>query len=255
MAQKQSHVLAEEKALKPVFEAIFKETLTTYTKKPEHFNGSFKKYHPKEENGDLIPDEVKVLTTTVPEKQEYFEGHFAKITDLTYNKEWTNTKAKADLVIRGQTIAKDVPAPAFLALEAKFKQLKLVVSEIPTLEPDEDWTLDLNETGRWKSTKRQQARTISVVEPLVLHPGTEKHPPQVEKVTKNIQVGVYETQRISGKIPPITKSEWLKRIDEIIIEIEKARCTANETSATDYRIAQQLLHFVHTGNLGGVTVN
>ena len=62
-------VLAVEGEVKTAATAILAETLTTLSKKHDHFNGQTRKYAPSTDGGETFPDENKEMVTTVKEKQ------------------------------------------------------------------------------------------------------------------------------------------------------------------------------------------
>lgn len=95
-------------------------------------------------------------------------------------------------------------------------------------------------------TKRLSCQKVQ--KPLVLHPGTDKYPPQVQLITEDIPVGNYSINYFSGMISPWEKSQLIHRVDQVLEAIKKARARANDTEVTGtLKIGKRLFKYINDG--------
>lgn len=240
-------ILAVENEVKGTADSLLAETKVTFTKKQDHFLGQNRHYNPANDDGEKFNDENKEMVTTVRAKLDHTEEYVGRLLDITYQKEEANTRAKADLVVNGMTLATDVPATVLLNFETKLKALREVYRDIPTLDPGERWVPDTTRKDTYVSDQLSSYRTQKVLKAIVLYPHTDKHPAQVEKTTVDERVGTWLTTKWSGMMSPVEKSKLLERLDVLLAAVKKARCRANEVETADVTIAKQLFQFINTG--------
>lgn len=245
-------VLSVEADHKGKSEAIRKEALHTFTKKQSHFHGQVRTYAPAEEGGQPFPREFSPRNETVPDKLAFALKHYGRFVDIQFQKESTNTKAYADVVIDGDTVLDSVPVGALLNLEHHLDDLRDLLKALPTLDPSEEWS-PAPEEGRhvYRAEPRQTHKTEKITEPLVLHEGNEHHPPQVTQASKNIVVGTWETRKTSGEVTPAEKAEYLERCDKWSDAVKRARVRANMTDAVNTTVADTIFSHILTGELSG----
>ena len=226
---------------------ILEEGIRTF-KKGEHFLGYVKTYSPKADAEPDRPSETKYVDDTVMDKLEYITGHLQDYYDVYIQKEEANQRGKADLVVDGKVLLKDVPGTALLGLESRLKNVKNLISGIPTHQPGIEWVVDkdLRADGRVFRSKdvKETAREIRRPAPVVLHKATDKHPAQVEKVEEIVIVGFFETIIHSGAISPAKKSELLSRIDKLILGTIKARQEANKVEVNTKISSKEIFDFL-----------
>lgn len=240
-------LLAVEPETKSTAESILTETIGTFTKKQDHFTAIARIYEPAVDGGEDLPPENKAMVTTVPEKLEYTERALVKSLNLMSSKEATNTRAVADLVVDGVVLATNVPAVVLLNLENKMKHIKQMYLSAPTLEPGEEWNVDVERRHVYRTPQKPSHRTAKVVKPLVLAPATEKHPAQVQLQTIDERVGTWKTTKFSGMLTPVRKAELLERVDNLIAAIKRARCKANEQEIVKMELGSALFQYIETG--------
>jgi hypothetical protein len=178
----------------------------------------------------------------------------AHFIDIYLRKEEANQRAKADVMIGDEVLAKDVPATVLLGLETKLAALRAVYEAIPTLMPGPTWVRDTDAKlpGVWRSVHPdQRVKTRKTIEPVVLVAATREHPAQVEKVSVDKPIGKITIQTLSGMTTSAAKSETLGRLDRLIGAVKKARQRANGVEVNKaLRIGDALMGYVN-GELKG----
>lgn len=241
-------LLAVEPDKKGAAEKILAETINTFNKKQDHFTGQLRQYQPVvDDDTERFDNEQKTMVTTVKDKLTYTEKSLIELMDVLYQKEETNTQARADLVLDGITLAEKIPATVLLNMENRFKAIRMMYQEIPTLSPDEDWNLDPTMDNTYKSKPKVTYKTKKVTTPLILYPATDKHPAQVKEVVEDIRQGTWTTTKWSGMLSPSEKSELLGRVDALIQAIKCARVMANDHEAATCKIGQRLFDYINSG--------
>jgi hypothetical protein len=251
---KMHEILAVETDRKGQSKKIVGEAINTFTKKDTHFREERRVYRPKDEEGEKLPEQFTNMVDTVPSKLSWVWKNLARYIDLMATKETSNTNAKADLVLGGVTLAKDVPATALLNLEHQMATVRDVVSKVSTLSPDEKWTPDASHEKKnvYKSEPRDSTRTQKKMKPIIMVQPTEFHPAQVEKMTYDEVVGYWTVTKWSGELSSHDKAEMLERVDKLAAAVKKARMRANQAEVTKVNIAKKLFVYVMDGELDGV---
>jgi hypothetical protein len=240
-------VLAVEGELEGAYKKILEETKTTFGKKAEHFIGHLRTYSPfKDEDTEKVPEERKEMVTTVNQKLDYLWEHVVRYLDAVAQKEVTNQKAVADLVVGDVTLAKNLPATFLLGLENKLKQWKEVLDQIPTLSPGVEWKPD---EGLGKDIFRmvhpeQVLRTKKAFKCQILVAPTDKHPAQIEKWNEEVPVGTFSKAVWSGMLSPSQKSDLLGRLDTLSRAVKQARQRANSTEVEKVEVGQVLVKYL-----------
>lgn len=210
----------------------FVRTLTMFDAKDEALNGT----------------ERSELTTTVPERLEYTGQFITRFLDLVLQKEKTNQKAIADIIIDGKTIAKDIPVTFLLGLESKLSLLRDLFMRIPSLDNSIAWEKadDIAE-GIWRQKYPEEVlRTAKQFKHQILVEPTEHHPAQIEKWEESVPVGRYTKTVICGMITSNRKAHLLANIDKLSRAVKQARQRANSTEVEKVNIGNDLLNFILT---------
>jgi len=247
-------VLAVETGLEQAALNVASEAVVTFTKKTDHFTGHvrtlemFSEDRKKEEAGQ---EEIKELTTTVPEKLAYVAGHLIRYYDALAQKESTNQVAKADVELPdGTKFLTAMPVTLLLGLENKLSRLREMYNSIPTLTPGIEWVQDPQARlqGVYKATTPDVSlRTEKDFNYRVLYEATDKHPAQIEKWNVDKAVGQYRREKTSGMLSPAQKSELLGRLDTLIASIKRARMRANTTEVIKVSVGKAIFDYLHTG--------
>lgn len=240
-------LIAVEPDLAQQSRAIMEETVNTFTKKADHFDGVQKIYKPYEDGGEQIPDEIKEVVTTVQEKLDYAKKIVIRAMDATISKEETNASgtARAELVVDGVNFG-ELAATSLIALERMLERIREEYKAIPTLDPTKSW-VKADFTGRilYETPIEVKFRAVKTKIPLVLSPATDKFPAQVQVLDSDKQVGRYETIYRSGRLTPTEKSNLLEKIDNLVLAVKKAREKANQTKAVQVDLGKKIFEFIH----------
>lgn len=206
-------------------------------------SGISRQYKPKDDDGDRLPPESTLVQVKVPGILDDVSKYLTRLFDVTFTKDTANTKAKADIVVDGTTIATDVSVPTLLFLEKQLSDLHTVVKTLPTLDPAEEWNYDSN-SGVYKSTVAETTRTKKVPRNHVKAAATDKHPAQVEVFHEDIVVGYWSTTKFSGAIPADRREELLSRVIKLQEAVLFAREKANTIPVEDRQIGQALFSYL-----------
>jgi len=253
MAKGKLHeLIAVEKDLKQVSNKVVIECSKTLKARSAHFLEQSKKYEPKDQEDQDIPDQEFIpMVTTVRDKLDYVEEHLVKQLDAVLQKESTNTQAKADLVItdsKGQekTLLADVPVTVLVQYEGILENMRNnIYNVIPTLDPGREWTQDETNDKVWKANTVERVRTKKVPSVLKLAEATEHHKEQVQVVQVDQTVGTWKNDVRSGAFSPKQKSEILSRVEELLAGVKKARARANDIQVVEANIGREMFNYIN----------
>jgi hypothetical protein len=240
--QKLNQVLAIEKGVKS---RVYGEvtTMNASAQKPALFNGFAKAYKPKEEDGEQFPPESSRVQMNAREMLTSLSRLLSELCDVTAAKDWANCNAKADVVVDGKVLVKAAPATYLLFLEKQLNDVQTFVTNLPTLDPAEEWRFD-EPTNLYKSETSKTARTKKVQKPIVLYDATEKHPAQTQLITEDVVIGHWDTVKQSGALPVRRRTEVLERIERLIKAVKFAREEANAQEAPEQKVGDALFAYL-----------
>ena len=239
---KLNQILAIEKGLKTRVYAEFTE-LHNATQKPGLMNGFHKAYQPRDEEGETYPPESQKVQHNAAEVFERVATILTELFDITATKDWANCHAKADVVVDGQVLLKDVPATYILFLDKQLSDLMKFVSSICELDPGVDWRAD-PATGQYRTEPQATQRTKKVQRPIVLYDATEHHPAQTQLITEDVIAGQWVTIKHSGALPAPRKKLLLARIERLSNAVKYAREQANAIEAPDQKLAKDVFAYL-----------
>lgn len=226
-------LLAVEKEAVGKMNKMLTEGKETYSKRTDHFSGFVKTLSVFKEEDKHLEDsseDRKEMVTTVYDKLAYIMDSVQNVVNLRLQKDCANAKAKADIVIDGNVLASDVPATTLLALEDTLREIRIMCDMIPTLEPGVKWVDDPSMGKHVKrvqfpeKTLRSKKKTVYVE----VAKATDKHPAQIREETQDTDIGIYTTEKFSGRISPAEKVVLLDKIEKLSAAVKKARARANE---------------------------
>jgi hypothetical protein len=255
-------LLAAEKTATNTRDQLTKDTENKFAKGENYFTGFTKtlKMLGDATSNDAIEAAArqdKALPTTVVATLDYYLKQWSRTEDVLFQKNLTNTTALADLEFRGNVIATGVPVDELMGLETRLSDLRKLATQIPTLDASREWESDASaaQAGTWKSVNPQiTTKTEKKVTPVVLYPHSDKHPAQIEKVTEDVPVGTFTLSVISGATTAIQKANVLSVLDDLIIEVKKARTRANSVDVQVVQIGKTITDLL-MGALTAAPVN
>jgi hypothetical protein len=224
------------------------ELQTTLEKKRHLFEEKRVTFTSSAEGAQPVTEAQSDIQSSVRQEVEWLNKILVKAFDAAYSIDKANTLANADIVLDGHTIAKGVPATALLQLEHRLKEVKEFIGTIPTLDPAKGFTPDdAKGVGIYKAREVRKTRTSKEVVPLILAPATDKHPAQVDKITKDVPTGTILEQEWSALITPALKAELLERAEDMYRAVATARSKANdqEIDTKEVKIGAALLDYIY----------
>lgn len=235
-------LLAVEPDLRSDAARVIKEVSALFRNAPERLFGTFKSYFKLFDDGDDFADESAEMTSTVGDELDLVASAWGKYVDAALQKEATNQEAEAQLSVGDIQIT--LPATGLLNLESRLQELRSVYAAIPTLDPKEAWSWDVDQ-GCYVSGKRTTYRTTKVPLAFEASPATEQHPAQVEIYSEDKRVGYWESKVFSGMLTKEDKRLKLARIDILLRAVKKARQRANDVEVAEVELASKLVDFIN----------
>ncbi len=239
---KLNQILAIENGIKTRVYADFTE-LHQATQKPALMNGFHKAYQPRDEDGETYPPESQKVQHNAAEVLERVAAGLTELFDITAIKDYANCAARADVVVDGRPLIKDVPATYLLFLEKQLSDLHTFVAKMAELDAGSDWNVDPG-TGLFKTEPTATQRTKKLQRPIVLYDATEHHPAQTQLITEDVIAGQWVTIKYSGAIPAPRKKQLLGRIEKLTNAVKFAREQANAVETTEQKVGRHVFDYL-----------
>ena len=198
---------------------------------------------------EAIESQAKVskpVVTTVYDTLEYNLGIWAKAEDVQYQKNQTNCTATGTVMWNGVPFLIGLPVDELLGLESRLVKLKELIAAAPTQDASLNW-VPAPEINAHVFKLREPLKTTKTEKtpfPFEKSPATDKHPAQVEIMTKDAVVGTFSKMKFTGTCTAVQKSDAIVLIDDLLIEIKQARMRANETVAVSDKIAAKIVNLI-----------
>ena len=237
-------VIAVEKGAKARLMSTITEIYQA-NQKPDDFNGFVKKYTPIDEEGEKFHDEnkQKLVKNNYIASIKKAKKAFSELFDSTAMRDFANCNAKADVIVDGQVLIRQAPCTYLLFLEKKLVDIQTMVTAIPTLNPEFEWSKDPN-SNLFRSEPITTVKTKKVAKVITLAPATDKHPAQAQVAQEDVTAGHWSTTNLSGAMPVTEKEEILERLEKIIKEVKCAREKANTVVAEDIKVGDAILAYI-----------
>jgi len=232
---KLNQILAIEKNVKNRHETEYTK-LHQALQKTELLNGFVKTYKTKDEDGERFPPESKKVQIRADDALQKMSDSLSELFDAAAAKDATNCLAKADVVVDGVTLLKDVPATHLLFLEKRLVEMVSTMKKLPTLDDSETWTRDDNQ-GLWVTPLVETVKTRKITEHVVVVQPTKEHPAQVKDDTKDVVVGTWTTVKYSGALQVTRVQEIVARAEKLQKAVKYAREEANCVQAVELKSA------------------
>jgi hypothetical protein len=211
--------------------------------KPALFEGISKRYETIAAEGEELPPEQKQMQLRVSDVVAQFRAALSPVLDTTLTQDVANCTAKADVVVDGTPVLRDVPVTYLLFLEKKLTDLNAFISRLPTLDPAQPWTYSAD-AGCYQTPESWKYHTKKVPVILTLSPATDKHPAQTQLLQEDRNVGRWKTVSFSGAIPVSEQQDMLARVKKLIEAVKTAREAANLLEVENKRSAGPIFDFV-----------
>jgi len=206
-----------QKEITVVYQALDKKAL---------FQGLNRVYKPAEDGGRTFPPEnVRVQHQALDLLLGAF-SRWSKQWDLVITQERGNQTAKADIIVEGTPIYKDVPILALINLKKQLKDVAAFVEKLPVRDQAETWQ---EQEGLSYGQPTDTQKTEKTEVPVVLLAPTEKHPGQAQMTVRDKVVGYWTNIKISGEMTAKQKAHFIHRVEALRIGVDQAIKEANTT--------------------------
>ncbi len=211
--------------------------------KPALLSGISRTYRPKDEEGEPLPPKSTLVQVKTEEIIRETVAILTRLFDVTATKDWTNCRARADIMVDGQTLLSQVPATYLLFLEKQLVDLVTFIRKLPVLDASEAWTFD-SSADSWATEPVQTVRTKKIPRNHVKAEATEKHPAQVDVYYEDVTVGYWRTVKFSGALPAKRVNELLDRVERLQQAVKFAREEANTTEVEDQKVGEKVFAYL-----------
>ena len=219
--------------------------------KDQNVTGLSRTFTPDDEEKRLLQknaDEYKVVPLKVMDQLAEDAAVAGKALDWALTQDVANCSANADVVVNGEPLLTQVPISHLLHLEKVLSEYKAVIlARLPVLDPAKSWTWDPGQRV-WKSRPEKTGAFIKRNEPVLLHPGTDKHAPQAVLDARESHIGEWETVIHSGAVSEEQKRRLLARADVLIAALKEAIAVADHTPASKLAEGEKLFGFLLAGS-------
>lgn len=245
--KKLNAVLATEKGIKTRIYAEFTE-IHKASMKSDLFEGFHKTYQPREEDDPnaALPPQSKRVQLVAVDLIRQVGTKLTELFDISATRDWTNCKAKADLVVDGKVLIEQVPATHLLFLDKQMSDLLKFLTEMVELDPSVDWKLD-DAIGYYKADPVATHRTEKKQRAIVLYAATPEHPAQTQLITEDQIVGHWQTIRYSGAIARTTKQRLLDRTRKLAAAVKEALERANMVEVEEKKVGDAVFGYLFEG--------
>ena len=220
-----NQVIATEKTIKSEAFAVV-TSAHKELQKTAPLAGISRSYIPRDDEGERLPPESTRVQVRAQQLMDNAIKALTILFDITATKDWGNTQAKASIMIDGQVLLADVPAPYLLFLEKQLIDIHTFVAKLPVLDPSETWTYDAA-ADAYATPAMQTVRTKKVPRNHVKAEATKEHPAQVDVYYEDVPQGTWSTVKYSGALPQQRVNELLARVQKLQQAVKYAREEAN----------------------------
>ena len=231
-------LLAVEQGLSETANRVTKEVAKTLDTKKSLFEGMSKEHAVFKEEDEYLKQatEYKEVQSTVDEQLDFLSGELVRYYDVSLQKEEANQRAKADIIINGETIAKDIPSIVLLSMEKKLSSLLAVYNAIPTLDAAKAWEVDpaYAKPGVFRTKNAvERMQTVTSKKYVEVSPATQHHKAQIAEQETIDTVGKYSITEFSGAISSYEKAKRIQKLTALVRAIKTARQRANNVEVNN----------------------
>lgn len=213
------------------------------SKKAALFTGLSRTYQPLADDGETLPPESIRVQRLAEDLLKDQREAFTTLFDAELTQDASNAVAKADLIIDGKVLVADCPVTFLLRAERQVQDLLTITENLPVLDDAENWTWD--KVRGWYAADPVQTRSEKkVLKSLVLHPGTDRHPPQTQSFNDAVTVGHWTMIKFSGAMERGRKQELTSRLLKLQAAIRSAREQANTIDVTERKCGDAIFSYL-----------
>lgn len=214
------------------------------------FQGITRVYTPRNDDGEQLPPESQTVQRSVEQGLQTTADELNNLWDAVATVDYANTVAKADVVLATDddvvVLVRAAPVPFLLFLRKQLEDLRTQLGKAPTLDPTVRWSASQYGAllGQHETEPVTTLRTTKVVEPVVAYPATDKHPAQVQMVSKDVVAGEWSTVRLSTSLPESRRRAILSRISDVLDAVNMAVESANDREVEQVQVGEGILDFI-----------
>lgn len=213
--------------------------------KPETFVGLSRIYTPKDEDGDQLPEENKIVQNRVPDVLNEAVTTWSNLLDVILTKEAGNQVAVGQLLVDDLDFGK-FPVSFLLSLEKTLEDVRTFVDRLPTLDPTEVW--EFNAQSQLYMSKPTHTHRTQKTETYIVVEGSglpdKGIPPETKLVTRDELVGLWTNKKLSGGISYEDKRACLSRIAALRTAVKFAREKANSVEVEQLKVGEKLFNYI-----------
>ncbi len=242
---KQNQAIAIRKSVKKAASDAITKAYHQH-QRAELLTGLTRAYTPKDEDGETLPPERKLVQVRVLDTLADVIAAGVDLFDVTATCEWGNTANFADVVVDDQVVIKQAPVTFLLFLEKNLVDIGTLIAKLPVLDPAEQWSYS-DEHGCFVTQPVQQNRTKKTPRHYTKAEATENHPAQVEMYYEDVQIGTWRTVKMSGAIRASDQAAMMDRVAKLMRAVKLAREEANGNTVERKRVATPIFDYVFRG--------
>lgn len=231
------------------FDAIYK----TF-QKPQLFNG-FTKTHTPFEGTMQQPAQDQLVQENATTLLQRMEQVLTRAFDVEATKDYTDTKAKANVILSdGTVLLTGVPVSHLLWLEKQFSNFVTVFRALPIQSAAETWDAAANlDLGVLRTPAQDTPTTKKDVDFRVVWAPQEgqSQPPEIREVTRDVQSGIWTTVKFTSAISPQDKELLVSRATDLLNATKQAIVQANHQEAQDVSEGSRIFSFLFDGIVAG----
>lgn len=207
------------------------------------YAGQIRTYEPRDDDGERRPAESQKVQLKATDVLDELAAQLGRHWDLALWRDEGNTLARADVIVDGVELIRDVPATFLLFLEKQLNDWRTAVTKLPTLATDQAWKLN-DSTGFYETEAVKSASTKKTLRNHVLAKATDKHPEQVKTYEEDVPVGDWTTVKLSGALTVPRQRELVERLDKLADAVKTARERANLVEVEEAQAADKLFGYL-----------
>lgn len=242
--------LAQLIAVRPGVKTDTSQALTELyhaIQKTDLLKGLARTYTPQNEDGFQYPPEGNQVLVKCTQVLDQTANLLTRLFDVTAQMDWTNTQAKADVVVyinkQPVKLLVDVPVTYLMFLEKQLVHVETLIRRLPVVDPTENWTydpaIDVHKTDPIGSVKTAKVRRNHVKAEA-----TERHPAQVESFVEDVPIGTWSTVKFSGALPQARVNALLGRVTALLEAVKFAREEANEIELVNIKPGRKVFDYL-----------